>query len=197
MLPFAVLLFAILGAVVLTVVAMAQRANEAAEDRARFNLVSALAEEVNETARQLNAIITVARTNSVAGVGAGPGALDAMLERIRLLGEFDAVAIIGSDGGVQAAVTRLTYGQAAAEQHFSGGFGWAGRELSARPRSAAEAGTRLIGRYIVEHGSLVLLAAAMTPVPDAQGAIGVVASRSSMRKRSPSSACACRSATSR
>ncbi len=177
-LPFAVLLFAILGAVVLTVVAMAQRANEAAEDRARFNLVSALAEEVNETARQLNAIITVARTNSVAGVGTGPGTLDAVLERVRLLGEFDAVAIIGADGGIQGAVTRLTYGQAAAEQHFSGGFGWAGRELSARPRSGADAGTRLIGRYIVEHGSLVLLAAAMTQVPDAPGAIGLVASRS-------------------
>ncbi len=177
-LPFAVLLFAILGAVVLTVVAMAQRANEAAEDRARFNLVSALAEEVNETARQLNAIITVARSSSPAGIGSGPGATDAMLERIRLLGEFDAVAIIGADGGVQAAVTRLTYGQAAAEQHFSGGFGWAGRELSARPRVGTDTGTRLIGRYIVEHGSLVLLAAAMTAVPDVPGAIGVVASRS-------------------
>ncbi len=177
-LPFAVLLFAILGAVVLTVVAMAQRANEAAEDRARFNLVSALAEEVNETARQLNAIITVARSGTPAGIGSGHGATDAMLERIRLLGEFDAVAIIGADGGVQAAVTRLTYGQAAAEQHFSGGFGWAGRELSARPRAGTDMGTRLIGRYIVEHGSLVLLAAAMTAVPDVPGAIGVVASRS-------------------
>jgi len=172
-LPFAVLLFAILGAVVLTVVAMAQRASEADEERTRSNLVSSLAEEVNETARQLHAIVGVARASALAGGGAGPAVVEAMLERIRMLGDFEAVAIVGADGGTVATATRLTYGQAAPDQRFAAGFSWAGRELAARPAG----GARLVGRYVVEHGTLELLAAALTPVPNARGSIGLVASR--------------------
>jgi diguanylate cyclase len=170
--PFAVLLFAILGAVVLTVVAMASRANEAADERARRVLVAALADEVNETGRQLRTIVELERS-----VLAGRPAAADFLERVRMLGDFDTVAIVGPDGGILDAATRLTFGQEPPGRGFAASFGWAARELSAATRGAEPGGARLVGRYIVEQGSLNLLAAVVTAVPAAPGAIGLVARR--------------------
>jgi diguanylate cyclase len=178
-LPFAALLFAILGAVVLTVVAMAQRTSEAADDRTRRILTTALTEEVNDTARHLRTIAELERPLASTTENRAIPTLDAYLERVRNLGEFEAVSLVNRDGQLSRTAVRLTYGQEAPEQRFTSSFNWAATELAAHLKTAKPTNQPdMVGRYVLENGTLRFVAAILRINPDAQGHIGMVASRS-------------------
>jgi diguanylate cyclase len=177
--PFAILLFAILGAVVLTVVAMAQRTSEAADERARRNITTALTEEVNDAARDLRTIMELERTLSMTAAGATTPANTAPLERVRMLGDFEAVSLIDKDGVLLNTAARLTYGKAAPEQVSASSLRWAAQELISKVSTTDEFGpeSRMIGRYMLENGNLQLIVAIQRKRSTSSGAIGLVASR--------------------
>jgi diguanylate cyclase len=177
--PFAILLFAILGAVVLTVVAMAQRTSEAADERARRNITTALTEEVNDAARNLRTIMELERTLSMTAAGATTAANTAPLERVRMLGDFEAVSLIDKDGNLLNTAARLTYGKAAPEQVSASSLRWAAQELISKVSTSDDFGpeSRMIGRYMLENGNLQLIVAIQRKRSTSPGAIGLVASR--------------------
>jgi diguanylate cyclase len=177
--PFAILLFAILGAVVLTVVAMAQRTSEAADERARRNITTALTEEVNDAARNLRTIMELERTLSMSAAGATTPANTAPLERIRMLGDFEAVSLIDKDGNLLNTAARLVYGKAAPEQVSVSSLRWAAQELISKVSITDDFGpeSRMIGRYMLENGNLQLIVAIQRKRSNSPGAIGLVASR--------------------
>jgi diguanylate cyclase len=177
--PFAILLFAILGAVVLTVVAMAQRTSEAADERARRNITTALTEEVNDAARNLRTIMELERTLSMTAAGATTPANTAPLERVRMLGDFEAVSLIDKEGNLLNTAARLTYGKAAPEQVSASSLRWAAQELISKVSATDDFGpeSRMIGRYMLENGNLQLIVAIQRKRPTSPGAIGLVASR--------------------
>jgi diguanylate cyclase len=177
--PFAILLFAILGAVVLTVVAMAQRTSEAADDRARRNITTALTEEVNDAARNLRTIMELERTLSMTAAGATTPANTAPLERVRMLGDFEAVSLIDREGNLLNTAARLTYGKAAPEQVSASSLRWAAQELISKVSTTDEFGpeARMIGRYMLENGNLQLIVAIQRKRSTSAGAIGLVATR--------------------
>jgi diguanylate cyclase (GGDEF)-like protein len=87
--PFAVLLLAILTAVTVTVFGMAQRTNEAADDRNRRVIATALTNEAVDLARGLRVLVDAESS------GDASRRVDrATLGRIRQLGEYDAVALV-------------------------------------------------------------------------------------------------------
>jgi hypothetical protein len=159
--PFAILLFAILGAVVLTVVAMAQRTSEAADERARRNITTALTEEVNDAARDLRTIMELERTLSMTAAGAATPANTAPLERVRMLGDFEAVSLIDKEGNLLNTAARLIYGKAAPEQVSASSLRWAAQELISKVSATDDFGpeSRMIGRYMLENGNLQLIVA--------------------------------------
>jgi diguanylate cyclase len=177
--PFAILLFAILGAVVLTVVAMAQRTSEAADERARRNITTALTEEVNDAARNLRTIMELERTLSMTAAGATTPANTAPLERVRMLGDFEAVSLIDKEGNLLNTAARLTYGKAAPEQVSASSLRWAAQELISKVSATDDFGpeSRMIGRYMLENGNLQLIVAIQRKRSTSAGAIGLVASR--------------------
>jgi diguanylate cyclase len=177
--PFAILLFAILGAVVITVFAMAQRTSEAADERARRNITNALTEAVNDVARDLRTITELERNVGNLGPGSSQSALNASLERIRMLGDFEAVSLIDRQGNLLNTAVRLIYGQAAPEQAFASTFRWAATELVSKVDGPAGAPpeSRMVGRYMAENGKLQLVAATIRKQISETGAIGLVASR--------------------
>ncbi len=177
--PFAILLFAILGAVILTVVAMAQRTSEAADERTRRNVTTALTEEVNDAARNLRTILELERTLSMTATGASTPANTAPLERVRMLGDFEAVSLIDKDGNLLNTAARLTYGKAAPEQVSASSLRWAAHELISKVNSTDEFGleSRMIGRYMLENGNLQLIVANLRKRSTSPGAVGLVASR--------------------
>ncbi len=177
--PFAILLFAILGAVVLTVVAMAQRTSEAADERARRNITTALTEEVNDAARNLRTIMELERTLSMTAAGATTPANTAPLERVRMLGDFEAVSLIDKEGNLLNTAARLTYGKAAPEQVSASSLRWAAQELISKVSTSDDFGpeSRMIGRYMLENGNLQLIVAIQRKRSTSPGAIGLVASR--------------------
>ncbi len=177
--PFAILLFAILGAVVLTVFAMAQRASDAADERARRNITNALTEEVNDVARDLRAITELERNLSISTTGLASQAINSSLERIRMLGDFEAVSLIDRQGNLLNTAVRLTYGQAAPERAYDSTFRWAALELVSKSDGSSETqpDARMVGRYMTENGKLQLVAAVLRRQISEAGAIGLVTSR--------------------
>jgi diguanylate cyclase (GGDEF)-like protein len=172
-LPFAVLLFAMLGAVVLTVVAMAHRTSQTADENARRNLATALSDEVNDTARQLRTLVDL---EFLQGGRTGPDQA-LFLERVRMMGRFEAVALVGDRGEIIAA-SRPIEGQAAPDLGPDSSFGRAARDLAAASRATApDARAPFAGRYLVERGVLMLSAAVGASFPTDAAAIGIVASR--------------------
>ncbi len=179
-LPFAILLFAILGAVVMTVVSMAQRASDAADERIRRVIITAMTEEVNQVARDLRTIADNDRPMINRSTSTMNQATDSAMERIRAIGDFDAVATVEKSGKFTSTAVRLTFGQETAEQRLSRSFAWAGQELIARMKPGAQAAglTEMVGRYFVEDGVLRFVAAIIRPPADNRNAVGVIASRS-------------------
>jgi diguanylate cyclase len=100
--PFAVLLVAILAAVAVTVFGMAQRSNEAADERNRRMLASALQGEAVEISRSLRVLFEAEH-----GGEADKAPDRALLERIRQLGEFDALGIVSGKGRSGHAVREI------------------------------------------------------------------------------------------
>ncbi|MGL4637760.1 MAG: putative bifunctional diguanylate cyclase/phosphodiesterase [Beijerinckiaceae bacterium] len=179
-LPFAILLFAILGAVVMTVVSMAQRASDAADDRIRRVITTAMSEEVNQVARDLRSISENDRPMLNRGFSLGIQTTENTMERIRAIGDFDAVASVDRSGKLSSAAVRLTFGQETAEQRVSRSFSWAAAELASRMKPNAQASemTEMVGRYFVEDGALRFVAAIIRPPAENRSAVGLIASRS-------------------
>jgi diguanylate cyclase len=182
-LPFAVLLFAILAAVVLTVFAMAQRTSEAADDRNRSVVLTSLSEGVNDVARDVRGLAELERP-MLGRVGtANHTALEAYLERIRRLGDFESVSLLTGDGQPLKTAVNLIFGQEQPEQRIRMSLEWAARELAAggaNGQSRAQdtrQDTRIVGRYMVENGALRLLAATLLPASGQDAAVVLVATR--------------------
>jgi len=178
--PFAVLLFAILGAVLLTVVAMAQRTSEAADERTRRILTTMLTEEVNEVALNLRTIMELERATSLFVEAPAPQVTSALLERIRMIGDFDSVSLIDSLGNTMDVAVRLTYGQAIPGKRYQTSIRWASLELVSKTGPALDDlhPSRMVGRYLVEGGDLLKVAGLLRRSPNEPGAIGLVATRS-------------------
>jgi diguanylate cyclase len=109
--PFAVLLFAILAAVVLTVFGMAQRTNEAADERNRRLVVRALTNEAVELARSLRVVID---TETQHGVFRIPS--PAEMDRVTTAGGFTSIGFLLANGqlivsGRGSAADRLIEGK--------------------------------------------------------------------------------------
>ncbi|MFM9973989.1 MAG: putative bifunctional diguanylate cyclase/phosphodiesterase [Beijerinckiaceae bacterium] len=181
MLPFAVLLFAILGAVVLTVVAMAQRTSEASDERIRRLLTASLTEAVNDTARDLRTISELDRTiPTLASPDRSDQSLDSYLEQIRAMGDFEAVSLMNAKGQLTRTAVRLVYGKESPEQRYASSLNWAASELArkiARPGNSAQTAD-IVGRYMVENGELRYVAAILRRDANSRTALGLVASRS-------------------
>ncbi|MCA3565644.1 MAG: EAL domain-containing protein [Methylocystis sp.] len=179
-LPFAALLFAILGAVILTVVSMAQRTSEAANDRTRRILTTALTEEVNEVALNLRTIMELERANSLFAATPNPQITAATLERIRMIGDFDSVSLVDSTGNTIDVAVRLTYGQALPGKGYASSIRWASVELVSKTEPPLDPAlpSRMIGRYVIEGGDLLKVAGLLRRSPLEPGAIGLVATRS-------------------
>jgi diguanylate cyclase len=179
-LPFAVLLFAILGAVIMTVVAMAQRTSEAADERTRRNVRTALTESVNDAAKDLRTYAELEQPLRALRNGTGSRTMPVTVERLRLLGDFDAVSLIDREGAIIYTAVKLTYGQESPENRFMSSFQWAARELIAKAdvTSGDNGADRMVGRYMMEEGSLRFVAAVLRRDPGLEGGIGLVASRS-------------------
>ncbi len=178
-LPFAVLLFAILAAVVMTVFAMAQRASEAADLRSRSVVVTALSEGVNDVARDVRGLAEIERP-MLGRVGtANQQALEAYLERVRRLGEFESVSLVSAEGQLLRTAVRLTFGQEPPEQRIRRSLDWAAKELaSGRDISPGSGqGIRIFGRYVFENGSLRMLAATTLPGRGGEPDVGIIATR--------------------
>jgi diguanylate cyclase len=175
-LPFAVLLFAILAAVVMTVFAMAQRASESADNRTRTVLMTALAEGVNDVARDVRSLAELERPMLGRSGTANHAALEAYLERIRRLGDFESVSLLGQDGAPLRTAVNLTYGQEPPEQRIRYSLDWAGRAMAAGAADAAKSG-RNFGRYVFESGSLRLVAGTLLPSRGQEHDVGLVATR--------------------
>jgi diguanylate cyclase (GGDEF)-like protein len=178
-LPFAVLLFAILAAVVITVVSMAQRASDAADERTRRVLNTAFIEELNEAARQLRAATEDGRQLFTRG---GPGGADSdgYLDRIRALGAFEAVALIRNDGVIGRVSVELVYGQEAPGKRFEPSFAWAAAELRRQTQAGDPSSVvhGMIGRYVIADGVLRFVVAVRAAPSHEPGSLGLVASRS-------------------
>jgi diguanylate cyclase len=179
-LPFAVLLFAILGAVVMTVVAMAQRTSEASDERVRRLLTTSLTEAVNDTARDLRTISELDRSIlSFNSPDRSDQSLDAYLEHIRAMGDFEAVSMMNAQGHLTRTAVRLVYGQETPGQRFASSLAWAASELAkkvAQPGGGGEA-TDIVGRYMIENGELRYVAAILRRDANSRAALGLVASR--------------------
>jgi diguanylate cyclase (GGDEF)-like protein len=177
-LPFAVLLFAILAAVVMTVFAMAQRASDAADERNRQVVTTALIEGVNDVARDVRGLAEVERPMLGRGGVANHAGLEAYLERIRRLGDFESVSLISLEGRIVQTAINLTYGQEAPERRIRGSLDWASSELTrSDAQHLGQAGQRVFGRYVYENGSLRLVAATLLPARGEEPGIGLVATR--------------------
>jgi diguanylate cyclase (GGDEF)-like protein len=156
-LPFALLLFAILAAVVMTVYAMAQRASTAAEDRNRAVVITALSEAVNDVAHDVRGLAELERPILGRGGTANLDALEAYLERIRRLGEFESVSLLDRDGQLVRTAVGLSYGQEPPETRIRQSLDWAAQQIA----GGSLGPDRIFGRYVVENGLLRLLAASV------------------------------------
>jgi diguanylate cyclase len=179
-LPFAVLLFAILGAVILTVMAMAQRTSEASDDRVRKLLTSSLTEAVNDTARDLRTISDLERhIPSSTNADRRIQNLEAYLDRIRTVGDFETVSMLEKSGKLSHTSVRLVYGQEKPEQRYVASLKWAASALLSKvPEGvAAEDSVEMVGRYMIEHGELRYVAAILRGDPTSNNSVGLIASR--------------------
>jgi diguanylate cyclase len=180
-LPFAILLMAILAAIFLTVVGMANRTSDTADERIRSLLLSSFSEEVNDVARNLHASATLdIRQMPAVGGQSEVAARLAKLERIRALGGFDAVAFVRKDGAVTDAVSRLVFGQEHPGARHELAMTWAASQLANNFRSgqSTEEGN-LVGRYGMVDDSLNLVAAVIVKSPVARAElIGIVGVKS-------------------
>lgn len=160
-LPFAILLLAILAAIFLTVVGMANRTSDMADERTRNLLLSTFSEKVNDVARSLVSTATF-DASQIALLGSQKElfARQARLERIRTLSDFDSVGLVRSDGTVTDTVSRLVYGQEQPGARHETAMNWAASQLALSFRSgkATEDG-KLVGRYSIEGENLNLVAA--------------------------------------
>ncbi len=177
-LPFAILLFAILVAVVLTVLAMAQRASEAADDRIRTMIQIALTEAVHDVARDVYAFSELERPVLGRNSVLESQKLDSYLERIRAIGDFDAVSVIDPRGQALHTAVRLVYGSETPDKRYGANLRWAAAQLRdnllANPNPAD---TNLVGRHIFEDHQLRLIGGAWNARSDGPG-FGIVAIRS-------------------
>jgi diguanylate cyclase len=177
-LPFAVLLFAILSAVVMTVFAMAQRASDAADERNRRVVLTALSEAVNDVARDVKGLAELERPMLGRAGTANAAAIEGYLERIRSIGDFESVSLLAIDGRVLQTVVNLTYGQEKPEQRLRGSLAWAAQHLATPRQHQGSAGnTGLFGRYIYENSALRLVAVTRLPVLAGEQEVGIVATR--------------------
>jgi diguanylate cyclase len=172
-LPFAVLLFAILCAVVMTVFAMAQRASMAADERNRSVVLTALAEGVNDLAAGVRSLAELERPMLGRSGAANHSALEAYLERIRRLGNFESVSLVARDGAVIRTAVNLTYGQEAPESRIRDSLDWAAKQLAVSDAALS----RGFGRYVMENGALRLVAGALLPGRAQEADFGLVATR--------------------
>jgi diguanylate cyclase len=177
-LPFAILLFAILVAVVLTVLAMAQRASEAADDRIRNMVQTALSEAVHDVARDVHAFSklerpVLGRTSALESLK-----LDSYLERIRAIGDFDAVSVIDGNGQAMQTAVRLVYGSETPEKRYGANLRWAAQQLlDNKLRNVPAIDANLVGRHVYEDHQLRLIGGAWNTLNEGAG-FGVVAIRS-------------------
>jgi diguanylate cyclase len=178
-LPFAVLLFAILAAVVLTVFAMAQRANGSAEDRNRAVVMRALTEGVNDVARDVRSLAELEKPMLGRAGAAGNLALESYLERVRRLGEFESVSLLGSDGKPLSTAVNLIFGQERSDLRVAESLEWAGNMLSVGGpfRETGADPQRVIGRYIYAGDMMRLVAASLLPGQGGQPDTIIVATR--------------------
>jgi diguanylate cyclase len=179
-LPFAVLLFAILGAVILTVMAMAQRTSESSDERVRRLLTSSLTEAVNDTARDLRTISDLERNIPIqASPDRREQGIEAYLSRIRTMGDYEAVSFMDQTGRLTNTSVRLVYGQEKPEQRFRNSLNWAATALlqKLKDNPAAVETIDMVGRYMIEGGELRYVAAVLRRDLHSIGSIGLVASR--------------------
>jgi diguanylate cyclase len=179
-LPFAVLLFAILGAVILTVMAMAQRTSESSDDRVRKLLTTSLTEAVNDTARDLKTISDLERHTPIqSSADRREQGVEAYLDRIRAVGDYESVSLLDKSGRLTHTAVRLVYGQEKPEQRYTTSLNWAASALlgkvSENPRAADT--VEMVGRYMLEHGELRYVAAIVRRDPYSKDSIGLIASR--------------------
>jgi diguanylate cyclase len=172
-LPFAVLLFAILAAVVMTVFAMAQRASTSAEDRNRMVILTALSEGVNDVARDVRSLAEIEKPMLGRNGAQNLDALESYLEHIRQLGDFEAVSLLDGHGGLLRTAVSLRYGQEPPEQRIRRSLDWAAGQVV----GGALNGDRVVGRYVHESGALRLLAVTALPGQGAAGSLALVATR--------------------
>jgi diguanylate cyclase len=171
--PFAVLLFAILAAVVMTVFAMAQRASDSADERNRMVVMTALSEGVNDVAREVQGLAELERPMLGRGGTANQDALEGYLERIRRLGDFESVSIVSRDGDILRTAVNLTYGQERPEQRLRHSLAWATSQFA----NGRVGQSRIFGRYVFEDGALRLLAGTLLPARPGEADVGLVATR--------------------
>ncbi len=171
--PFAALLFAILAAVVMTVFAMAQRASEAADERNRSVVLTALSEGLNDVARDVQGLAELERPMLGRGGTANQDALEGYLERIRRLGDFESVSLVSRDGDILRTAVNLIYGQEQPEQRLRKSLTWATEQFA----NGLIGQSRIFGRYVYEDGGLRLLAGTLLPSRPGEKDLGLVATR--------------------
>jgi diguanylate cyclase len=185
-LPFAILLFAILAAVVLTVLAMAQRSSDAADIRTGSMLQNAVLEATHDVARDVYTYSELERPVLGRGVSLELVPLERYLERIRAIGDFDAVSIINGEGRIVQTAVRLVYGSETPEQRYGESLKWAAEQLlihrndvkpNTSPSPSPSPSPSLIGRSIYEDQQLRLVGAAWNMRQD-NAPFGIVAIRS-------------------
>jgi diguanylate cyclase len=179
-LPFAVLLFAILGAVILTVMAMAQRTSESSDDRVRRLLTTSLTEAVNDTARDLRTISDLERNAPIqSSADRRAQGVEVFLDRIRTVGDFESVSLLDKSGKLPHTAVRLVYGQEKPEQRYITSLNWAAGALLSKisEGSTTHDPIEMVGRYMIEHGELRYVAAILRRDPNSASSIGLVASR--------------------
>ncbi len=172
-LPFAILLFAILAAVVMTVYAMAQRASVSAEERNRSVVLTALAEGVNDVARDVRGLAELERPMLGRSGTANIDALEDYLERIRRLGDFESVSLLDRGGKLIRTAVGLTYGQEPPERRIRDSIAWASERIASGSLST----DRIFGRYVIENGVLRLLAASILTGTGRDQDVALVATR--------------------
>ncbi len=163
-LPFALLLLAILAAVVLTVFAMAQRASDAADDRNRRVIMKALTEVVSDMAKDARSLAAIERPVLGRAGRGNHAAIEGYLERIRQLGDFESVTLMDAGGTTLRSVVDLTFGQEAPESAVRGSLAWVSEQIVRSGVGEASGGRPSVhGRYLVEDGALRLVAAVALP----------------------------------
>jgi diguanylate cyclase (GGDEF)-like protein len=171
--PIAVLLLAILTAVVVTVFGMAQRTNEAADNRNRHIIATALTNEAVEIARSVRVLLESEHA------GEANRQLDRpTIERIRQLGEYDALGTVSRGPGSQIVVRELLAAPdtdiALMRQRFELLAGDLLR-LSDTPYPEHEMRKDVAARFLADSGGLRIISGLLQPV--SQDAMGLVAMR--------------------